>query len=64
VGASAPGWERSLTGLKDGWCNTAAAASEFDSALEPETTTAEEEAALFLCAEMSPRPSQKRVPLP
>jgi hypothetical protein len=36
-----------LTGER---CNAAAAASEFDSAVEPEAITAEDEAAVFFCA--------------
>ena len=48
-GASAAGWERSLTGLSGERCDTAAAASEFDAAVEPEAT-AEDEAAMFFCA--------------
>src|SRR5271167_2646711 len=60
-GASAPGWERSLTGLTDERCNVAAAASEFDSELELEATTAEDEAAVFLCAEMSPTAARPRI---
>jgi hypothetical protein len=61
AGASAPGWERSLTGLTDERCNVAAAASEFDSELELAATTAEDEAAVFLCAEMSPTAARPRI---
>jgi hypothetical protein len=60
-GASAPGWELSLTGLTDGRCNVSAAASEIDSELESEATSAEDEATVFLCAEMSPTAATPRI---